>query len=168
MSAWEAIGETDDWYTPRYIFDAMGVGFDLDVAAPIQGPRYVPAASWLWEKGLETPWSGFIWMNPPYGGRNALLPWVRKFLDHGDGVALVPDRTSAPWFQPIGCEADAILFVRRKIKFERPDGSLGVSPGSGSALVARGERGVAALLAASANNLGFVLRGERVVTGEVA
>lgn len=24
MAAYEAAGETDEWYTPRYIFDALG------------------------------------------------------------------------------------------------------------------------------------------------
>ena len=34
MAAYEAPGETDEWHTPRYIFDALGVRFDLDVASP--------------------------------------------------------------------------------------------------------------------------------------
>lgn len=27
MAAYEAAGETDEWYTPRYIFDALGERF---------------------------------------------------------------------------------------------------------------------------------------------
>ena len=26
---------TDDWYTPRWVFDAAGIRFDMDVAAPV-------------------------------------------------------------------------------------------------------------------------------------
>ena len=26
---------TDDYYTPTWLFDQMGIGFDLDVAAPL-------------------------------------------------------------------------------------------------------------------------------------
>jgi hypothetical protein len=33
MSAWEAAGQSDEWFTPKYIFDAMGVEFDTDVAS---------------------------------------------------------------------------------------------------------------------------------------
>jgi hypothetical protein len=33
---------SDDCYTPRWVFDAMGLRFDLDVAAPVGGPWHVP------------------------------------------------------------------------------------------------------------------------------
>ena len=33
---------SDDCYTPRWVFDAMGLEFDLDVAAPVGGPWHVP------------------------------------------------------------------------------------------------------------------------------
>jgi hypothetical protein len=148
MSIWEAIGQSDEWYTPAYIFDALGVRFDLDVAAPYGGGPHVPAREWFAQHGLERDWHGFIWMNPPFGGRNGLEPWLRKFIAHGNGIALVPDRTSAPWFQTYCTQADAVLFVAPKIKFERPDGSIGKQPGTGTALLARGPMGVQALLKA--------------------
>lgn len=91
--------KSDDWYTPRYVFDALGVSFDLDVSAPVEGPRYVPAARWLWERGLEQAWEGFVWMNPPYGHQSTKIAWLDKFIKHGNGIALLPDRTSAPWWQ---------------------------------------------------------------------
>jgi hypothetical protein len=155
VSAWEPnTGATDDWYTPRHVFDAMGVQFDMDVAAPREGPRYVPAARWLWCDSLESEWSGFVWMNPPFGGRNGLEPWLHRFFNHGDGVALTPDRTSAPWWQQAARQADAILLTAGKVKFERPDGSVGGSPGAGVTLWAAGSRGVMALLNAQRAGLG--------------
>lgn len=153
MSAWEADGRSDEWYTPAYIFDALGVMFDLDVASPPNG-AHVPCVQFMYARGLENEWIGFVWMNPPYGGRNALNPWLRKFVEHGNGVCLVPDRTSAPWFQTWAPYMDAVLFVRHKIKFERPDGSVGKQPGTGSALMAIGARGVAALR--NAQSLGWL------------
>lgn len=134
MSAWEAAGRTDEWYTPAYIFDALACVFDLDVAAPISGPRHVPAVRWMHEKSLESEWYGLVWMNPPYGPRNGLVPWLEKFVAHGHGIALVPDRTSAPWFQHYAPLMGCVLFLNGKVKFERPDGSIGGSPGCGSAL----------------------------------
>ena len=144
MSAWENAGLSDDWFTPAYIFDALGCTFDLDVAAPIDGPRYVPCKQWLFKDSLDLDWSGFVWMNPPYGARNGLTPWLERFIKHGNGIALVPDRTSAPWFQAAAPMMAGVLFVAPKIKFEKPDGSIGKSPGTGSALLAMGY-GVAAL-----------------------
>lgn len=154
MASWEALGQSDEWYTPQYIFDALGCQFDLDVAAPEDGPRHVPAKHWYFIDSLDIGWFGFVWMNPPFGGRNGLVPWLDKFFLHGDGIALAPDRTSAPWFQKYAPMASALLFVAPKIKFERPDGSVGRSPGCGTVLMAAGSRGRAAILRAA--GLGFV------------
>lgn len=161
MSKWEPnLGATDEWYTPRHVFDALGCEFDMDVAAPRLGPRYVPAREWLCDTqdGLSHPWSGFVWMNPPFGGRNALSPWLDRFFDHGNGIALTPDRTSAPWWQDAANRCDAMLLTRGKIKFERPDGSVGASPGAGVTLWAAGEKAMAALFSAQAAGLGKVWR----------
>ena len=147
MAAYEAAGESDEWYTPRYIFDAIGLRFDLDVAAPHGGPRYVPAKAWLTpvEDGLRSSWNGLVWMNPPFGHMRQKRQWLSKFFEHCNGIALVPDRTSAPWFQEYAPMADAICWVAPKIKFERPDGSIGASPGTGTALLAAGSTAARAL-----------------------
>jgi hypothetical protein len=156
MSEWEASGKSNDWRTPKYIFDAMNVVFWLDVAG-IRGTfGNVPCQHALLQDSLETEWSGFIWMNPPFGGRNAIRPWLEKFFAHGNGVALMPDRTSAPWFQWAARRADAVLFLSPKVKFERPDGTIGCSPGSGTALMAAGVEGVRALV--NAKHLGWLAK----------
>jgi hypothetical protein len=154
MAAYEAAGQSDDWYTPAYIFAALGCRFDMDVAAPNDGPRYVPTSRWLSSEGLTAPWVGFVWMNPPFGHQSTKRAWLRRFFDHGHGIALVPDRTSAPWWQEFAPLASAILFVSGKIKFERPDGTIGESPGTGTCLLAAGNH-AAEVLARS--GLGLVL-----------
>lgn len=133
-----SVGATDEWYTPRYIFDALGCTFDMDVAAPADGPRHTPTRRWYSADSLSLPWSGFVWMNPPFGGRNGLVPWLDKFFAHGNGIALTPDRTSAPWWQAAAKRADALLFLNGKTRFERPDGTVGKSPGDGVTLWAAG------------------------------
>ena len=59
MSAYERAGESDEWYPPRYIFDAIGLRFALAVAAPILGPRHVPTQNWYHSlyNGLRQPWA---------------------------------------------------------------------------------------------------------------
>jgi hypothetical protein len=153
--------KSDDWYTPKYVFDALQCRFDLDVSAPIEGPRHVPAARWLWECGLEQEWSGFVWMNPPFGHQSTKRAWLSKFIDHGNGVALLPDRTSAPWWQWAAPQMDALLFVSPKIKFERPDGSIGEQPGTGTVLMALGDDAVRALHRATTAGLGIVAKSTR-------
>lgn len=156
MSAYETRGETDEWYTPKYIFEALGVVFDLDVACPPTGPRHTPCHAFLTEEncGLASGWHGFVWMNPPFGHQRTKVQWLKKFFEHGNGIALIPDRTSAPWWQRFAVQADAILFVAPKIKFERPDGSVGESPGTGTCLFAAGKEAADALCR---SQLGVVL-----------
>jgi hypothetical protein len=137
------------------VFDALGCWFDMDVAHPGDCLTHVPATTWITADSLISEWLGFVWMNPPFGGRNGLVPWLEKFFAHGNGIALVPDRTSAPWFQNAWRKADAVLFTR-KLRFLRPDGSEGVSPSNGTALVARGEIGFAALTRAAERGLGIL------------
>lgn len=150
MSYWESSGKSDEWYTPPEVFEALGCAFDLDVAGAPES--CVPARKVILRNSLDAPWEGFIWMNPPFGGRNGITPWLDKFIKHGNGVALTPDRTSAPWFQRATPRMDAVLFTP-KLKFLRPDGSRGASPSNGTALMAIGWKGTTALHRAA--NLGF-------------
>ncbi|NTS29810.1 adenine methyltransferase [Phyllobacterium sp. BT25] len=154
---WEAIGKCDEWDTPSYVIQAFGDTFDMDVAHPANRPTSVPCKNWISELSLLKPWRGFIWCNPPFGQRNGLDPWLTRFIDHGNGIALTPDRTSAPWFQRHAPHADLLLFVRKKIQFTRPDGTVGKQPNCGTCLWAKGERGVRALVHARDCGLGMLV-----------
>lgn len=157
MGYWEpSIGASSEWYTPKAVFDALGCQFDLDVAGDSSAPAYcVPAPAAIYRESLYRDWTGFVWMNAPFGGRNGIAPWLDKFIAHGNGIALTPDRTSAPWFQYAAPQMDAVLFTR-KIRFLRPDGTEGKSPSNGSALMAIGWQGVAALHRAAGHGFGII------------
>ena len=154
MSEWERPGASNEWYTPPEVFEALGCSFDLDVAAP-EAATHVPAERFVHSQSLAREWRGFVWMNPPFGGRNSLAPWLDKFFDHDNGIALTPDRTSAPWFQAAWKRADRVLFTR-KLAFIRPDGSRGESPANGTALWGVGLDGVRALERAAAVGFGIL------------
>lgn len=156
MKHWEAIGKSDEWYTPQYIFEALGVHFDLDVAHPA-GEKRTPCDEFISADSLSKDWSGFVWMNPPFGGRNGLIPWLDKFFEHGNGIALTPDRSSSAWFQSAIQNADAVLLVSGRVRFIKPDGLEGKSPTTGTALFASGDIAVRALLNAEKVGLGVVL-----------
>lgn len=134
------IGATSDWYTPPEIFDALGVVFDLDPCSPGPG-HWVPARQIYTaaDDGLRQPWRGMVFMNPPFGGRLGHLPWLDKFLLHGNGIALVRAYTSAGWFHDYIPRAETAVFPRGKTKFIRPDGSVGGSPGHGVVLLGMGD-----------------------------
>ena len=155
MSHWEnSVGATDERYTPPEVFKALGVSFDLDVAHP-RCETHVPTFNRIYENSLETPWFGFVWMNPPYGGRNAVGPWMDKFFQHGNGIALTTDRTSAPWFWDCWRKSELVMFTK-KIRFIGADGKRGVSPSNGSAFWAIGERGCEALESAARKGFGIL------------
>lgn len=153
----QSVGATDEWYTPPHVFEALGCSFDMDVASPGQhATPWIPAKEFITHNSLTQPWKGFIWMNPPFGGRNGLVPWLAQFFIHGNGIALTPDRTSAPWWQDYAPMADSILFVAPKLKFIGPDGKPGKSPAQGTCLMAAGERAVDALNLARSRGLGLL------------
>lgn len=153
----QCVGATDEWYTPPHVFDAMAATFDLDVSSPgAEIVYWIPARRVITARSLETEWNGFVWMNPPFGGRNGLLPWLEKFAAHGNGVCLVPDRTSAPWWQQYAPRMDLILFVAPKLKFIGADGKPGKSPAQGTCLMALGPKGRTALQTAACNGLGYL------------
>lgn len=144
-----SVGESDEWYTPPAIFAALRLTFALDPCHPGPDQRHcvVPSlrAYTVHADGLAQQWVGRVFMNPPFGARNAHVPWLRKFIEHGDGIAIVRAYTSAAWFQEWVPQADAVLFPRGKTQFVRPDGTVGKAPGHGVALLAMGQPCVAAL-----------------------
>ena len=65
--------------------------------------------------------------------------FVRKLAEHGNGIALLFNRCDSKMFQDVIFEkATGMKFLRHRIRFYRPDGTRGDSPGCGSILIAFG------------------------------
>lgn len=146
MAHYENQGGHVEYYTPKYVFDSMDVVFDLDVAHPEKFKTNVPCKRFFYEDSLNKDWEGFVWMNPPYGNESNKLQWIEKFVQHGNGVALMPDRTSATWWQVFAKQSSLFALTKNKIKFELSDGSVAKSPGTGNTFFAVGEKGIQALI----------------------
>lgn len=151
--------KTVEWYTPRHVFKALGIEFDLDPCSP--GKSIVP---WVPAKecyaiangqdGLMLPWEGNVWMNPPYGQNTPA--WLERLALHGIGIALLFSRTDAKWFHKFVSIADAICFVKGRMIFINEKNAkayangdftrdIAERPGAGSMLIAYGKENAIAL-----------------------
>ena len=153
MAGHERTGLTVEWCTPKSVFDALGVTFDLDVAAPEGRKTHVPCKQQLTKDSLTHPWHGFVWMNPPWGH---LQPWIEKFIKHKNGIALLPARPERLWFQAGAAQVDEILFANGRFRYERVDGSIGDSPMVGSCFFGIGSKAIEAFN--NAQSLGLRMR----------
>ena len=105
----------DDYYTPAFIFEALGLSFDLDVCAPKGGIPWLPASDHfhLEINGLTQEWKGLVWCNPPYSDPK---PWIAKWLDHGNGLMLVQFSRSKGFIR-LWNESDVVVALPSNLKF---------------------------------------------------
>jgi hypothetical protein len=138
---------THTWLTPPYIIEALGP-FDLDpCAAPMPRPWNTATTHWLHgDNSLNRKWFGRVWLNPPYGPKAQIAPWMRRMADHGRGTALIFARTETEiFFETVWDRAAAVMFFKGRLCFYRPDGTLpradtgGGNAGAPSVLVAYGD-----------------------------
>lgn len=155
------VGRSVEWYTPPEIFEGLGLAFDLDPAAPVDGVPWVPAAQHfsIADEGLSQPWGGRVWLNPPYG--REVGRWLERLADHGDGLALVFARTDTAWFYQAFAAATAVCFIRGRLRFISQDGSRASSAGAPSVLLAYGLPCAAALVESGLGRACLVPGGQR-------
>lgn len=135
-----------DYITPKWIIDALWP-IDLDPCASKTRP-WPTAKNHYTEGGLQKPWKGFVYVNPPYGRGNGEPGFLERLAEHGNGVALIFVKTeTALWQELIFPKASAILFIGRgkgtplgsnRVVFCNTDGSSTGGHFSGSALVGFG------------------------------
>jgi len=114
-----------EWYTPKKFIDAarevMG-SIDLDPASSEISNKVIQATKIYTKEdnGLDYPWSGNVWMNPPYN--NSLVnDFTNKLIvdlpNIKQACVLVNNATETKWFQKILNVCDVICFVKGRIKF---------------------------------------------------
>ena len=139
----KTIANHHDWITPKPIIDALGL-FDLDPCQSRNQPWPCAARGYTADDdGLTKPWSGSVFLNPPYG--REIERWIARLAEHGDGVALMFARTDTRWFQTTCRTFSAMLLLAGRVrffdgqgrKFDRTGG--GASATSPSVLIAFGE-----------------------------
>ena len=129
---------SNEHYTPAKYLDAarevLG-GIDLDPASCLKANQIVRADRYYTAKddGLRQPWTGRVWLNPPYGGESGVF--VAKLVDEylaGNVTAAIilvnAHCTDTAWFQPL---FDGVLcFTNHRINFYGDDDRSGSTHGS--------------------------------------
>lgn len=133
-----------EWLTPPELVKKLGE-FDLDPCCPLNAPFYHANNNFTIEDdGLNKEWFGRIYCNPPYG--RELHLWLSKLKKHANGIALIFARTETKFFfDNIWYDADAVLFVKGRIRFYHVSGIQGGTPGAPSVFVAYGKENANAL-----------------------
>ena len=111
----------DELYTPKWVFHALNMEFDLDVCAPHDGSWHTPTKAHICAccgDGLTDPWHGVVFMNPPY---SAPTSWVYKWINHNNGIALVP-MSKSQWFNTLWQSPAVGVPLTPRMKFDSPAG----------------------------------------------
>jgi phage N-6-adenine-methyltransferase len=138
----------NDWHTPDDILDlaraVLGV-IDLDPASSDKAQLSVQAKEYFTaeDSDLDKEWYGRVWLNPPYAA-----PLIRQFVsklvnEYQSGrvsaaIMLTHNYTDAAWFHVAAPAAEAVCFLRRRVKFIDAFGKE-ASPTQGQVLFYFGE-----------------------------
>lgn len=154
---------TDDWITPKWLIERLGP-FELDPCASKWQPWPCAKRSWFaLGDTADWPHGVFIWLNPPYK-RPLVERFLAKMAAHNNGIALVFARTETKmFFDHVWPKASALLFLRGRLSFCRPDGVKGktsdgknTNSGGPSVLIGYGQEATRRL--SSAKDLGAFVR----------
>ncbi len=109
-----SLKKNDCLQTPEWVWKALGP-IDLDPCAGIE--TNIGATNWRVESGedgLSRPWFGFVFCNPPFSQKQL---WAERMIEHGNGILILPERGSAPWFGPLALAAGYYWVMGKKINF---------------------------------------------------
>lgn len=136
----------NEWYTPsEYIEAARSVmgEINLDPASSEIANKTVKADHiyTVEDNGLEKPWFGNVWLNPPYA-TDLIGKFAEKVVNElgniNQAIVLVNNATETEWFYGMVENATAVCFPKSRVKFYTPDGKTG-APLQGQAIIYFGE-----------------------------
>lgn len=125
----------DSHYTLPWVYSPLGP-FKTD---PCSGGKSIAEINYdirLGQNGLLLKWFGLVWCNPPFSLKMLFLKRMKK---HGNGFVLLPDSTSAIWWQMAANDCTCFLLFQGRIEFLDKDGGDQKGNTKGSTLFAYGQ-----------------------------
>lgn len=135
---------TDTWLTPPELIHVL-VPFDMDVCCPPVMPWRTATRMIHFpeENGLEIPWEGRVWCNPPY---SKVDPWADRMVAHRNGLVLVGGKSiDAQWCQKMLRTCDGAFLFEGRLLFHFEDGKKSNGKWMPNLLFAFGEENYDAL-----------------------
>ena len=129
---------SDEWATPRDVFEKIAAKygpFDLDACCrqdTAKAARFFTKD----DDGLAQPWSGRVWVNPPYSQPRV---WVERAVKavRTEGcrvVMLLPGAVDTNWFHDLVLPNADVIFMRGRVRFIGWQGTPIGSPKAGNVL----------------------------------
>lgn len=118
-----------EFYTPQYILEKVYRCFpvDIDPCSPVNNPVVKANVHYTKEEnGLNKPWIGNIFLNPPYG--RFIIEWVKKFLSEWNAgnihnaILLIPMKCDTKWFNLLAEQCSIMCTVKGRLQFTNPTG----------------------------------------------
>jgi len=116
------------WETPQWLLETLYTvfgTFDLDPCSSTHSQRSASVRArthfTVDDDGLTVPWTGRIFVNPPYG--RAIGLWTTKAKSEVESanakvvVGLVPARTDTTWWHRDIVGSASIIFLRGRLRF---------------------------------------------------
>jgi len=99
------------WTTPEETYIGLNAEFHFTMdPCPLHGKS----------GGLDIPWTGSVFVNPPYGRANVIVPWVKKGWESAQRgatvVMLLPSRTDTKWWHQYVMKGE-IRFIQGRLRF---------------------------------------------------
>lgn len=135
----QTIGKNDEWLTPPEIMNVLGA-FDLDPCAPVNRPWDTAKAHYtILDDGLSKPWTGRVWLNPPFN-RTERPKWMKRMAEHNNGIMLIPAAgETKPFADYVWGKCAGILILNKRPHFYFVDGQrAGANSGCTISLIAYG------------------------------
>lgn len=80
----------------------------------LRTPDFLIKALERGEDGLLLEWEGFVYCNPPFSQKEI---WIARMIEHNNGILILPERGSAPWFGPLASACGSYFVMGKKINF---------------------------------------------------